>query len=274
MAEKELLQKIVLLNKRLNLYKLSRQDCFQKITVVDCHSSNAIEGNMLTKFEIENLLSKGYPDKVHSNEEQEIIDYEYTRNIILDWYRRGERDLTIEKIVQLHSSLIQNPLISGYIRQKAGIDEVQISGRDDISLTAASQVYTELEDILEIYNSNLGENVPVNKRSDSTQARLLEVIVDFKYDYVCVHPFLDGNGRTSRLLLNFMLMVNGFRPICIDSEDSGRTYKDAIYLSQRTGDISYFRVYMYKEIIRNYENYINENRIDGIGGELCQFPKK
>ena len=87
--------------------------------------------------------------------------------------------------------------------------------------------------------------------------------MDFKYDYVCIHPFLDGNGRTSRLLLNYLLMVNDFRPIYINPEDFGKAYKNAIYKSQQTNDLSYFRTFMYQEIINNYTSYLEDAKAKG-----------
>ncbi len=43
-------------------------------------------------------------------------------------------------------------------------------------------------------------------------------------EFVKIHPFIDGNGRTSRLLLNFELMKNGYPPIIIKNEERARYY--------------------------------------------------
>ena len=44
-------------------------------------------------------------------------------------------------------------------------------------------------------------------------------------EFVKIHPFIDGNGRTSRLLLNFELMKNGYTPIIIKKENRLRYYE-------------------------------------------------
>ena len=43
-------------------------------------------------------------------------------------------------------------------------------------------------------------------------------------EFVKIHPFIDGNGRTSRLLLNFELMKNGYPPIIIKNEERAKYY--------------------------------------------------
>jgi len=59
-------------------------------------------------------------------------------------------------------------------------------------------------------------------------------------DFVKIHPFIDGNGRTARLLLNFELMKNGYSPVVI-SKDIRPKYYDALDKAHTTGDYGDFK---------------------------------
>lgn len=52
-------------------------------------------------------------------------------------------------------------------------------------------------------------------------------------EFVKIHPFIDGNGRTSRLLLNFELMKNGYPPVIFKKEERAKYY-DALDLAHTT----------------------------------------
>ena len=58
-------------------------------------------------------------------------------------------------------------------------------------------------------------------------------------EFVRIHPFIDGNGRTSRLIMNYQLMKNGFLPISIKAEDR-LEYYNVLDLYATTGDIRPF----------------------------------
>jgi Fic family protein len=58
-------------------------------------------------------------------------------------------------------------------------------------------------------------------------------------DFVKIHPFIDGNGRTARLLLNFELMKSGYPPIVIEKETRVEYYS-ALDEAHTTGDYGKF----------------------------------
>ena len=58
-------------------------------------------------------------------------------------------------------------------------------------------------------------------------------------EFVKIHPFVDGNGRTARLLLNFELIKNGYPPVIIKNEDRA-DYYDALEMASTTKNYTLF----------------------------------
>ena len=111
-----------------------------------------------------------------------------------------------------------------------------------------------------------------NKEISKNRVDPLILIPVFIHDFLCVHPFLDGNGRMSRLLTTLLLYKSGFmlgKYISIESKiaDSKDLYYDALQKSQ-TGwlegkeDPMPFIKYMLETIVSAYRDF--ENRIEVI----------
>ena len=88
----------------------------------------------------------------------------------------------------------------------------------DVSITGASHKppsRTEMHDRLNIFYYDLKNKVlnPIEKASW------------VHAEFVAIHPFEDGNGRTSRMLMNYILMENGYLPVNIKSEDKISYYE-------------------------------------------------
>ena len=78
--------------------------------------------------------------------------------------------------------------------------------------TPATQVPTEMEKLITWYNESKLKLHPV------------ELAAVFHHKFVAIHPFSDGNGRVSRLCMNFILMKNGFPPAIIRNEKRKEYY--------------------------------------------------
>jgi len=76
--------------------------------------------------------------------------------------------------------------------------------------------------------------------------------------FIAIHPFIDGNGRTGRLLLNYMLLKSGFPPICIKKEERIK-YTDYLELS-RDGDITKFLNYIIKKVEESYNELVDNTK--------------
>lgn len=73
--------------------------------------------------------------------------------------------------------------------------------------------------------------------------------------FIGIHPFIDGNGRTSRLLLNLELMKNGYPPIVIKNENR-LSYYNALDNAHTTGDSTEFVKLIAKELSKTLDLYL------------------
>ena len=84
----------------------------------------------------------------------------------------------------------------------------------------------------------------VNDRlPEATEAQLLNLVADAHYNFINIHPFADGNGRTARLLSNYLLVYHGFPPLKIFTEDR-TVYIDALNATEAERDLGIFREFI------------------------------
>jgi Fic family protein len=74
------------------------------------------------------------------------------------------------------------------------------------------------------------------------------------YKLVYVHPFVDGNGRTARLLMNFILMQAGFPPVIIPVEERGRYY--VTLQNANEGDLRPFIRFIAEQTDKTLESFL------------------
>jgi len=79
------------------------------------------------------------------------------------------------------------------------------------------------------------------------------------YKLVFIHPFVDGNGRTSRLLMNFILMQAGFPPVIIPVEERSRYYH--VLQQANDGDLRPFIRFIAEQTDRTLEGFLSSAMI-------------
>lgn len=90
----------------------------------------------------------------------------------------------------------------------------------------------------------------VNEKLDKVQNQdILKLAADFHYHFVNIHPFADGNGRTARLLMNYVMLYHGQPLIKIFSEDRAE-YIDALNATEETKDLAIFREFIARQQIK------------------------
>ena len=90
-----------------------------------------------------------------------------------------------------------------------------------------------------------------NEKTIEKNANPLLIAAEFHYKFIRIHPFDDGNGRTARILMNFILMKFGYPPVIIKTEDKAN-YFAALQMAD-AGNIEVFINYIAQNLKRSLE---------------------
>jgi Fic family protein len=177
----------------------------QIATIESIGSSTRIEGATLTDEEVEKLLKSVKMTKLKSREEQEVVGYYETLDVILDSY--SEIPLTENYIKQLHGILLKHSTKD--VRHRGGYKILSNKvvanypgGKQAVifNTTEPHLVKKEMEVLIE-WTIDAFEKKEVHP---------LIIIGAFVYEFLSIHPFQDGNGRLSRLLTTLLLLKYGY----------------------------------------------------------------
>ena len=164
-------------------------------------ASNAIEGIVTTNTRIRQLVEEKTAPR--NRDEQEIAGYRDVLNVIHESF--DAIPITKNYILQLHKMLyshMNNPLAGQTKTVQNYISATYPDGHTEIVFTPLAPFETPdaLEKICEEYSRVIG----------NFEVEPLIVIPIFIHDFLCIHPFNDGNGRMSRLLTTLLLYRSGF----------------------------------------------------------------
>ena len=187
------------------MYLKQRPEELEKLVeiakVQSTEASNAIEGIVTTSTRIRQLVEEKTAPR--NRDEQEIAGYRDALNIIHENF--DAIPITRNYILQLHKVLyshMNNPMAGQTKSVQNYISATYPNGHIETLFTPLAPFETPeaLERICDEYNRVIG----------NMEAEPLIVIPIFIHDFLCIHPFNDGNGRMSRLLTTLLLYRNGF----------------------------------------------------------------
>ena len=187
------------------LYLKQRPQELEKLVEIakiqSTEASNAIEGIVTTNTRIKQLVEEKTTPR--NRDEQEIAGYRDALNIIHESF--DAIPITQNYILQLHKILyshMNNPMAGRTKSVQNYISATYPDGHVETRFTPLAPYETPeaLDRICEEYNRVIG----------NMEVEPLIVIPIFIHDFLCIHPFNDGNGRMSRLLTTLLLYRNGF----------------------------------------------------------------
>lgn len=179
--------------------KKSSSRIIEALSLEYTYESNRIEGNTLTLAETELVINKGLTVSGKTMREHlEAINHVEAISFIRELAEAG-RSFTERDLLDIHQLVLRgiDPTEAGRYRRV----NVMISGASHVP-PDAMHMRDEMDDFFRWYRQHESHMHPVAFAAES-HLRL-----------VSIHPFIDGNGRTSRLLMNLHLMRHGY-PLCI-----------------------------------------------------------
>lgn len=238
--------------------------------VQSTEASNAIEGIVTTSTRIKQLVEEKTAPR--NRDEQEIAGYRDVLSIIHKSF--DAIPLTSNYILQLHKilySYMNNPMAGRTKNVQNYISITYSDGHTEILFTplAPYETLAALDKICEEYNRVIG----------NMEIEPLIAIPLFIHDFLCIHPFNDGNGRMSRLLTTLLLYRCGFyvgKYISLEAKiaQNKDLYYDALRQSQ-TGwhegneDAVPFIKYLLGTILSAYKDF--EERFALVENKLSAF---
>jgi len=171
------------------------------------YNSNAIEGNTLTIKETKVVL-EGITIGGHSMREHfEAINHKEAIEFVEDIVNRNE-SINEQSVKLIHQLVLKNiDTVNAGVYRK---ENVLISGATHIPPNHLF-VLEKMEALIKFYEQFNGQS--------------LERAARLHVDFVKIHPFVDGNGRTARLLMNLDLMKSGLLPVVIQTTERLKYYE-------------------------------------------------
>ena len=242
------------------MYLKQRPEELEKLVEIakiqSTEASNAIEGIVTTNLRIRQLVKEKTTPK--NRNEQEIAGYRDVLNIIHESF--DAIPITQNYILQLHKILynhMNNPVAGRTKTVQNYISATYPDGHTETLFTPLAPYETPaaLDRLCEEYNRVIG----------NMEVEPLIVIPVFIHDFLCIHPFNDGNGRMSRLLTTLLLYRNGFfvgKYVSLEAKIARNKdlYYDALSASQNgwhegTDDPDPFIKYLLGTILAAYKDF-------------------
>lgn len=204
------------------------------------YTSNAIEGNTLTRQETALVVEKGLTVEGKSLKEHlEAVNHAQALEFIKKLVGKKRGQITENDILAIHQLILQK--IDDPNAGKYRTVAVRIAGATVVLPNPA-----KVPDLMKEF---------VNWLHQKSNDHPVKIAADAHFKLVSIHPFLDGNGRAARLLMNLLLMQIGYPPALIRKEDR-RAYINAIEKGQIQKELDDYYHLIYKATNRSLIIYL------------------
>ncbi|MFA9190654.1 Fic family protein [Flavobacterium sp. FZUC8N2.13] len=181
-------------------------------------NSNSMEGNTLTIEETRSVMVGNLT--VNDKPLKDVLEMQGHDKVISEILKIGKGDLRLseKRIKEIHSGIMheENPEQKNKIGQwKEQANEIINSKGEKYLFVAPEEVPDKIHALLNKTNASI-DAIKANKKN---APHPIDVALEFHLEYLDIHPFYDGNGRTARILTNLILISLGYNPFWINEKD-------------------------------------------------------
>ncbi|WP_276381781.1 Fic family protein [Flavobacterium sp. H4147] len=240
------MESLILKYKSLGITDVLHYEKFNLISI--SHHSTKIEGSTLTELETQILLDNGLTPKGKPiNDTLMVTDHFKALHFIID-KAKNQVSITTDLVKEINS----------YVMKSTGGIYNTILGEVDASkgmfrkgnVTAGVSYFPNYDkverltdELTKFINAKMNDNLTIDEK--------LYLSFDAHFNLVSIHPFYDGNGRTSRLLMNYIQAFYDLPLAIVNSEDK-QEYIQALIDTRKEDNIQIFRDFMRNQ----YERYL------------------
>lgn len=233
----KILELKTLLDSKRPLTKGELERLNEEFTVEFIYNSNAIEGNTLTLRETDMVLRGLTIDKKPIKDHMEAIGHKEAFDYVLDLVK-DKTPITENIIKQIHFLVLKDKTEDRGVYRKV---PVSIVGAKHTPVQPYL-IEVKMQELLNSYNKDSKD--------------FIQELARFHVEFEAIHPFIDGNGRTGRLLVNLELMKLGYPPINIKFSDR-KAYYEAFDSYHIKGDIKPMVSLFGKYLLDRLQKYIS-----------------
>ncbi|MBC7413196.1 MAG: Fic family protein [Bacteroidia bacterium] len=268
---KNSIQQIIALQNELKLLPTISEDNKRKLDkkfrLEFNYNSNHIEGNTLTYSETALLLMFDKSDRAHDIREfEEMKAHDVAYKLIQQWAAENEYPLTETDICSLNEIILVRPFWKEAVtadgqntrrlievgNYKKHPNSVRLQNGEMFEYASPTDTPIKMGELVQWYNAE------VTKK----QLTPIELAALLHYKFVCIHPFDDGNGRVSRLLMNYVLLKHNLPPIVIKSTNK-KEYLNALNQAD-VGNIDAFINYIAQQLVASLTLVVKATKSEDI----------
>ena len=185
----------------------SKEEVLEDFAIEFAYNTASLEGNTITLEEAKNFFETGRTPKDRTL--REIYDLQNTKNTLF-WLLGSKKEIDNNLVIEIHKKLMKD------IDERTGYRTKDIRVfKSHFEASLGIYVRTDTNLLLKWYNENKKKLHPF----------VLATIFHHKFEKI--HPFFDGNGRTGRMLMNYILIKTKYPPIVIYKKNRNE-YLDAL----------------------------------------------
>lgn len=225
-----------------NIPQSIRLKNFESFGIVFTYNTQRIEGSTLTKTDTRDLLTFGVTPAKKSH--IDTIETNKHYDLFMRLATSEKRPKLTKKIIQQwHREIFDQTKIgeAGNLRSY----RVGVTTNEKVEFATVVEIPKKLTELFRWLNSY----------DEDKQKNVVEFACMAHYKFVSIHPFGDGNGRISRLIMNYVLLKNNF-PLTLIKNTDKKAYFKSLAKSQINHDEIYFLKWFMKYYIKENKRYL------------------